>query len=146
MDITYYAKTLAAYGGYLAAFAVGGLSLYWAGLPDGVHRMVIGAGVVILADMISGSLVALKEKRFSSGGAKGSLIKLATYCSALLLGYGVDTAHSMGSVCVAAMITVIFVVEATSVVENLGKLGMRVPPIIKEWIDGRRGKQEAKSQ
>ena len=142
MDATYYAKTLAAYGGYLAAFVVGGLGLYWATLPDGVQQMALGAGVVILADMLSGSLVALQAKRFSSSAAKGSLFKLATYSSGLLLGYGVDVALGLGSVCVAAILVVVFLIEATSVIENLGTLGLPIPAVIRERLEALKKAQE----
>ena len=63
-----------------------------------------------------------------------------TYASALLLGHGIDTAFDLGAVCTAAVLLLIFVMEATSVTENLGKLGMPIPRVISDRLAALREK------
>jgi len=137
-----YVRNIAAYWTYLVAFIAGALAAYWATLPEGLQTMAIGIGFVIGADILTGSILALSNKKFGSRGAWKGVLKLMAYFSALLLAHGMDVALGLGAVCTAAMLLVLFVMEATSVIENLAKLGLPVPAVIRERLEALRGEME----
>jgi len=134
-----YLKSIAGYSQYLIAAVAGALAAYWGTLPDGLQVMAKGAGIIFLANMVTGSIVAWDKKEFSSRGAGKSLRKLMIYCSGLLLAHGLDVGLSLGVVCVAPMLLVIFVMEGSSVVENLAALGLPMPAAITERLERLRG-------
>ena len=137
-----YVRNLGAWGNYLLAFVAGALVAYWGGLPHGLQTMAQGAGIIFFANVLTGSVLAWNQKEFSSRGAGKAVRKLITYFGGLLLAHGIDIGLGLGAVCTAAMLLVIFLMEASSVVENLAALGLPVPAVITDKLEALRGRTE----
>lgn len=89
-----------------------------------VHTIMIGAGVLIIIDLVTGLLAAWKTKeKITSNGLKRTVIKMLVYQLAVITGFIVQTYMLHDSFEVTKIVAaVIGLVEAASILENLNRI------------------------
>jgi len=117
---------------------------YWLAMPEVTRTAAAACVGFYIIDTITGACVALKEGRFKSENFRDALWKFVAYASSILTAVGLDyllTAHSFGDyyVVVTTILTIIAVNEASSIVENSGKLGFPWPGRIVEMMEKLKG-------
>lgn len=88
-----------------------------------VQAMLLTAGVLIIADLVTGLLAAHKQKiPITSAGIRRTISKMFIYQTAIMLGFLVETYMAPGIPISSIVAGVIGITELTSVLENLSKI------------------------
>lgn len=112
---------------------------YWSAAPAAMHTIAYAAIAVYVIDTISGSILAAREKRFSSRSFGRSISKLVVYGLAVAASVPIGTVFSTVLPVVTAyalittVLTLVFVRESSSILENLKCMGFVMP----QWISER---------
>ena len=126
-------KAAAAVGGAIVSFLFGG----WSAL------LTILLAFVVL-DYISGVLAAAKEGRLNSEvGAWGIAKKVGTFVI-IAAAHLVDTALGDAHLFRDAAVFFFLANELLSVIENTGRIGVPIPPVLQQAVEVLRGKGEQK--
>jgi phage-related holin len=113
---------------------------YWESAPD-VTKQVLWIGALFyLLDTFTGAAVALMEGTFSSLNFRRGVWKFVAYSSSILVAVGLDYLFvgyliSDQYATVTVILTIIAVNEASSVIENSGKLGFPWPRRLIEMLE-----------
>lgn len=112
---------------------------YWHAAPEVTRHAAIACLVFYLLDTFTGAMVALKNGCFSSAAFRGGVWKFVAYASSTLTAVGLDylfVGHLLGDSYTVVMIilTIIAVNEASSIIENSGKLGFPWPQRIMDMM------------
>ena len=83
-------------------------------------------GIFIFADVLTGYLKALKNKKLNSSISRDGYIKKISWIVAILLGYAIDYLVKVNIFLIGSAIVCI-TTEAISVYENLSELGIKLP-------------------
>lgn len=126
-------KVLVAVGGASASFLYGG----WSSL------LTILLTFVVL-DYASGLLSAGKEGKLNSQVGYWGIAKKVGIFAVVAIAHLIDTALGESHLFRDAAIFFYLANEVLSVTENLGKLNVPIPPVIKQAVEVLRGKGEAK--
>lgn len=100
-----------------------------------IQGIIITTLILILSDLITGILAALKKKQtITSAGLRRTVTKLAIYLSAVCLGYLVEFYMISGLLPVSKIVAALIgLTEAKSIFENLDVLNGN--PIFKSLIE-----------
>lgn len=122
----------------IVAALLGTASAIWMDTPEGIQRMLIAAGIMFVCDVVSGSIRAWRDCDFSSDAFGRSLVKSTVYCISLIAAYAIDLALDTEHATAAAISTLIFLRESTSVIENTAALGFPWPDSITDKLSALR--------
>jgi len=126
-------KTIFAVGGAAASYLFGG----WSALLSILLTFVV-------LDYITGFLAAAKEGKLNSEvGAWGIAKKVGTFVI-IAVAHLVDTALGDAHLFRDAAIFFFLANELLSVIENLGRIGVPIPPVLQQAVEVLRGKGEQK--
>ena len=109
---------------------VGG-SMAWIGyLVGGIDDLIRALVIFMVIDFILGLMVGFVKKKLNSKTAFIGLIKKSAMCLMVIAAVQLDTATESGNFMRNAMILFLIGMEGISMIENLGKLGIRVPKFL----------------
>lgn len=114
-------------------FLVAVAANYWLAAPAGLHTLAFAVLAMFVIDTLSGSFLSFKTKRFSSRKFGASLTKLIVYGFAVAATIPLGNVLALGHAVTTLGLMLIFIREATSVLENLKQLGFPLP----SWIGER---------
>lgn len=128
-----------------AAAAMAALAQLWHASPEGTQKLIIAATIIFTLDIVTGVLRAVLKREpkkepegFSSDRFGCSVTKAAVYLCALTFGVAADAGLQLGSVWVTGIVTLIFLREASSVIENLALLGFHMPEFLTKHLSAMR--------
>ncbi len=125
-------------------FTGGGISVI-AYLVGGVDNLIIALGVLMAADFISGVMTAFTVKNISSKSAFQGLMKKSAMILAVIVANQLDViTGGTGQFMRNAMLMFLIGTEGISFIENLGKLGVKVPVQISSAFSQLKDKGEDK--
>ncbi|MDR3090924.1 MAG: phage holin family protein [Clostridiales bacterium] len=125
----------AAFGGFVGSF-IGG----W----DGFIKALV---MFCALDLLTGSLAALKSKKYSCSAAFWGLTRKCLIFAIVAVGVEVDAAFiGDGSIVRTAVIFFYASVEGVSVIENAGKLGVPIPKKLTNMLRSLDDKEEGKNE
>jgi len=118
---------------------------YWVGAPDGLKTVCEAALAVWFIDTITGTLLAIRDKKYSSRAFGRSLSKIVVYGCAIgvsvPLGCVFTSVPGVGEAAPGAAYAVTYIVcmlvfirEASSTLENLACMGFPMPAFITERL------------
>lgn len=112
---------------------------YWAGAPELTQHAFVILLVFYIVDTISGGAVALKQGRFSSEAFRKGLWKFVAYGTSIITGIGLDYllmgyVMQENYVVATVMVGIAAVNEASSIMENSGKLGFPWPKRVRDMM------------
>jgi len=86
-----------------------------------IQAMIIAAGIVIFADLVTGIMAAKKKgEKITSGGLRRTITKMFVFESAIILGFIIEKYLMGGSFPISKIASgLIAAVEAKSILENL---------------------------
>lgn len=109
---------------------VGG-SMAWIGyLVGGIDDLIRALVIFMVIDFMLGLMVGFVKKKLNSKTAFVGLIKKSAMCLMVIAAVQLDTATESGNFMRNAMILFLIGMEGISMIENLGKLGIRVPKFL----------------
>ena len=124
-------KTIVAVGGAAASYLFGG----WSSLLNILL-------VFVVLDYVTGFAAAAKEGKLNSGvGAWGIAKKVGTFVI-VAVAHLVDTALGDAHLFRDAAIFFFLANELLSVIENTGRIGVPIPPVLQRAVEVLRGKSE----
>jgi len=108
---------------------------------DVVKSMVIGLGLLVVMDTLTGIRAAVKQGDPIKSGQWGILDKTLAYTSIIavfaVVGRNVPGLESYFSTGLAAVLTFMLLREAVSILENVSKLGVNLPPALLDKLRGK---------
>lgn len=110
----------------------------WLHFPQGVRDIAAASFALFLIDTITGSWLALRDKRFASRCFGRSLTKLVVYLLALLAAVPMGTVLRLDETLLLIILFLVAAREGSSVIENTADLGFPWP----KWIIERLKKLE----
>lgn len=105
----------------------GGSTSAIAYLIGGVDHLAIALGIMMVADYISGLMVAVSTKEVSSKTAFRGLMKKMAMILAVIVANQLDAVTGSGDFMRNTMIMFLIGNEGISFIENLGRLGVSIP-------------------
>ena len=90
------------------------------------QTLFVLCGIFIFADVLTGYLKAIKNKKVNSSISRDGYIKKVSWLIALLLGFAVDYFVEINIFLIGSTLVCIST-EGVSVYENLGELGINLP-------------------
>lgn len=109
---------------------IGG-SMAWIGyLVGGIDHLIKALVIFMVIDYTLGFMVSLVFKKTESKKMFKGLIKKTAMCLMVIAAVQLDTATESGNFMRNAMILFLIGMEGISMIENLGKLGIRVPKFL----------------
>ncbi|MBB6283838.1 phage holin family protein [Geobacillus subterraneus] len=96
-------------------------------LIGGVDHLAIALGIMMVADYISGLMVAVGTKEVSSKTAFRGLMKKVAMILAVIVANQLDAVTGSGDFMRNTMIMFLIGNEGISFIENLGRLGVSIP-------------------
>lgn len=129
----------------LWASVTGGASITLAYLLGGLDNLVAAFAIFMACDYVTGLLVGAKDQKVSSKRAFKGLGKKVGMITFVIVANQLDiiTGNKDGFLR-DAMLTFLIATEGISITENLGKLGLRVPPFIMKALEQLSDKGEDK--
>jgi len=115
----------------VAATALGGWIVWFLG---GCDSLLYALTAMVALDYISGVLCAISERKLSSSiGMRGIIKKVSVF---LLIGVAHIVDGVVGSSGVLRSITIMFFIsnEGLSLLENAGRIGVPIPPKLKDIL------------
>lgn len=96
--------------------------------------------VLVVADYVTGFAASAMEGRLSSAvGAKGIVKKVGIF-ALVAIGHMIDTAIGDGHMVRDAAIWFYVANETLSIIENMGRIGVPIPPVIQQAVAVLQGK------
>ena len=100
-----------------------------------IDTLIKGLGALMVIDIFTGVLLALKEKKFNSSiGKNGVLLKLSMIAG-LAFAYIADILFNTNSFLRTSFTWLMIGYEGASIVENLGNVGLKVPKYISDRFE-----------
>jgi toxin secretion/phage lysis holin len=129
----------------LWASITGGFSITLAYLLGGLDNLVAAFAIFMACDYITGLMVGAKGKKVSSKRAFKGLGKKVGMITFVIIANQLDiiTGNKDGFLR-DAMLMFLIATEGISIVENLGSLGLKVPPFIVKALEQLSDKGEGK--
>ncbi|WP_044893579.1 phage holin family protein [Bacillus alveayuensis] len=129
----------------LWASITGGFSITLAYLLGGLDNLVAAFAIFMACDYITGIIAGAKDKKVSSKRAFKGLGKKVGMITFVIVANQLDiiTGNTDGFLR-DAMLMFLIATEGISIVENLGKLGLKVPPFIMKALEQLSDKGEDK--
>ena len=114
----------------------GGASITLAYLLGGLDNLVAAFAVFMACDYITGLMVGFKEKQVNSYRAFRGLTKKVGMITFVIIANQLDiiTGNKDGFLR-DAMLMFLIATEGISIMENLGRLGLKVPPFIMKALE-----------
>lgn len=110
-----------------------GMLFYLVGGVDLAMRILL---IFVVADLVTGFLKAWKLRQYTSRQFREGLVNKSCYFIMLILAYQLDLMAFGGTPTVRVATTFFYIwVEASSILENLGEMGAKIPPILAERMD-----------
>lgn len=131
MDFVF--KTSVSFGGAVTSYLFGG----WSSLLGILLTFVV-------VDYLSGILAAGKEGKLNSGVGIWGIPKKVSIFAIVAIAHLIDTAIGDSHLFRDATIFFYLANELLSVIENIGRLGAPIPPIIKQAVEVLRGRSDTK--
>lgn len=100
--------------------------------------------IVIVGDYITGILKAIKNKKLNSEIGRKGIIKKVGFFVLVGLSFLIDNIINTKGLIRNIVIYYIIANEGLSILENLGSLGIPIPPIIVEKLEQLRNEKENK--
>ncbi len=117
--------------GTVAAITGGVVVEWWTAAPEALQKVVIGAGILTLADTLLGTIRAFaRPEGYDSAKFGRVLTKALVYMASLLGACGIDYALGFDAGVMFAVALLICFREATSTMENSAALGFPWPEAI----------------
>jgi len=126
-------KTIVAFGGAAASFLFGG----WSSLLSILLTFVV-------LDYITGVVAAAKEGKLNSEVGAWGIAKKVGMFAIIAVAHLVDSAVGDAHLFRDAAIFFFLANELLSIIENLGRIGVPIPPGLKNAVEILRGKSEGK--
>lgn len=98
-------------------------------------NLIISLVIIVVFDYITGVLVAIKNKKLNSKVGFTGIIKKMLYFLAVALGVRLDELTGTNGVCRSMIIYLFVANDSISILENLGKYGIKMPNKIKEILE-----------
>lgn len=98
-------------------------------------NLIISLVIIVVFDYITGVLVAIKNKKLNSKIGFYGLIKKMLYFLAVALGVTLDRLTGTNGICRNMIIYLFVANDSISILENLGKYGIKLPEKIKEILE-----------
>jgi toxin secretion/phage lysis holin len=129
----------------LWASITGGFSITLAYLLGGLDNLVAAFAIFMACDYITGLMAGAKDKKVSSKRAFKGLGKKVGMITFVIIANQLDiiTGNKDGFLR-DAMLMFLIATEGISIVENLGSLGLKVPPFIMKALEQLSDKGEEK--
>ena len=128
-------KTIVAVAGAVTSYLFGG----WSALLNILLTFVV-------ADYITGVTAAAKEGRLNSEVGAWGIVRKVGIFAIVALAHLVDTALGDAHLFRDASIFFFLANELLSVIENLGRVGVPIPPVIQRAVEVLRGKSEGEAK
>jgi len=114
----------------------GGTSITLAYLLGGLDNLVAAFAIFMACDYITGLMVGFKEKQVNSYRAFRGLTKKVGMITFVIIANQLDiiTGNKDGFLR-DAMLMFLIATEGISIMENLGRLGLKVPPFIMKALE-----------
>lgn len=114
----------------LLVSVTGVLVSLWLSFPQGIREIAVAAFTLFIIDTVTGSWLALKDKRFASRCFGRSLTKFIVYLLALSAAVPMGTVLHLEDTLLLIVLFLVATREGSSVVENTSDLGFPWP----KWI------------
>lgn len=111
--------------------AVGFVAAFWVSIPTAVHALL----VFMALDLLSGILVAIRDRRLSSDICRDGLIKKALVLIIVAAGHRIAGAANIDYDIGSAIALGFVVYEFLSIIENAGRAGVPFPPALKLLLE-----------
>jgi len=128
-------KTIVAVAGAVTSYLFGG----WSALLNILLTFVV-------ADYVTGVTAAAKEGRLNSEVGAWGIVRKVGIFAIVALAHLVDTALGDAHLFRDASIFFFLANELLSVIENLGRVGVPIPPVIQRAVEVLRGKSEGEAK
>ena len=128
-------KTIVAVAGAVTSYLFGG----WSALLNILLTFVV-------ADYLTGVTAAAKEGRLNSEVGAWGIVRKVGIFAIVALAHLVDTALGDAHLFRDASIFFFLANELLSVIENLGRVGVPIPPVIQRAVEVLRGKSEGEAK
>jgi toxin secretion/phage lysis holin len=120
----------------LYTFITGGTFASVAFLLGGIDKLIIGLGIIMAIDYLTGLAASFGEKETSSKKAFRGLIKKAAMLSLVIVANQLDVVSgNEGNFLRNAMIFFLIGTEGISITENMHRLGIPVPGYLRERFE-----------
>lgn len=110
-------------------------------LIGGIDHLIIALVMMMAVDYISGIMAAIVSRVVSSKSAFKGLMKKSAMCLSIVVANQLDIVTNSGEFMRNAMIMFLIGSEGISFIENLGRLGVKVPKQISKAFAQLNGKK-----
>lgn len=108
----------------------GGITVYVSYLLGGIDNLLTAFVILMACDYLTGISAGFYDKQVSSKSAFKGLMKKGAMFVLVIVANQLDIITGSGDVARNAVITFLIGVEGISIVENLGRMGIKVPSVI----------------
>ena len=132
-------------------YIMGEFQLNIAGVSIGVATALIGGWhitlqillILMVADVVTGLIKGMYQSNFSSSAFRKGLLSKAGFFIVLILCHQIDLLAGNSEPIVRGVGAIFYIaVEGTSIVENLGAIGVPIPSAIKKRLEKLRDSEE----
>lgn len=108
----------------------GGITVYVSYLLGGIDNLLTAFIILMACDYLTGITAGFYDKKVSSKSAFKGLMKKGAMFVLVIVANQLDIITGSGDVARNAVITFLIGVEGISIIENLGRMGIKVPSVI----------------